>query len=376
MRLVHVVSVISPDNRYGGPTTVALNQCRALASAGHEVLLLAGAMGYPGELPRSVAGVSVRLFPAHQLLPRAGFAGVWAPTMLPYLRRLIRTADAVHVHLARDLLTLPAAYLALRSRVRYALQTHGMVDPSSRLLARPIDRLLTRPVLKHAAAVFYLTALEKTQLREVAGSQISLRALANGIDQGEPAPIRRSTGPAEVLYMARLHPRKRPGVFIDAARTLAASFPEATFRLIGPDEGEGSSVTRAVDRADCGGRLRWDGPATPAQAHSAFDRADLYVLPSVDEPYPMSVLEAMRAGLPVIVTDSCGLAPMIQAAGAGTVVDGDPASVVAAIRRYLEDGEARVDAGRRASALVASRFTMAPITQTLVETYSDQEEKP
>lgn len=375
MRIVQVVSVISPDNRYGGPTTVALNQCRALTSDGHEVILLAGAIGYAGALPRSVSGVDVRMFPVRQLVPGAGFAGISAPAMLPYLRRLIVGADAVHVHLARDLLTLPAAYLALRTRVRYAVQTHGMVDPSKRPLARPVDRLLTRPVLRQAETVFYLTALEARQLREVAGSGIRLRELPNGIERGLPAPTRHSTGPVEVLYLARLHARKRPEAFIDAARTLASRFPGATFRMIGPDEGEGSSVIRAIHRAGLGDRLRWDGPAAPAAARKALDQADLYVLPSIDEPYPMSVLEAMRAGLPVVVTDSCGLAPMIKAAGAGTVVDGQPASLIPAIHRYLEDGEARLDAGRRASALIASRFTMAPVTKTLVESYSGQREK-
>lgn len=375
MRVVQVVSVISPDNRYGGPATVALNQCKALASDGHDVVLLAAAIGYSGQLPTSMSGVDVRLFPVHQLVPRVGFAGFSAPAMLPGLRKLFSGADAVHIHLARDLISLPAAYLASRSRVRYVTQTHGMVDPSARLLAKPIDHVLTRPVLRRAEAVFYLTALERTQLQDVAGSELRLRELPNGIDPMASVPVRGSTGPVEVLYMARLHARKRPGAFVDAAQSLASEFRDTTFRMIGPDEGEGPSVVRAIDRDGYGGRLCWDGASTPSAARIALDRADLYVLPSIDEPYPMSVLEAMRSGLPVIVTDSCGLAPMIKAAGAGIVVDGNPASLVPAIRRYIVDGKARLEDGRRASALVASRFTMAPIVATLIESYSGQREK-
>ena len=63
-----------------------------------------------------------------------------------------------------------------------------------------------------------------------------------------------------------------------------------------------------------------------------------YVLPSVDEPFPMTVLEAMAAGKPVIVTDSNGLAGAVRDYGAGIVVPGDSAqALVEAMQRLVSE---------------------------------------
>ena len=69
MRVLQVVSLVSPQGEYGGPTRVALAQCRALRDAGHDVVLAAGSWGYD-PVPREVDGVRVRLF--HAVAPMPG----------------------------------------------------------------------------------------------------------------------------------------------------------------------------------------------------------------------------------------------------------------------------------------------------------------
>ena len=76
---------------------VATNQARALAELGHEVLLAAAARGYDGALPRQVEGVPAALFPARQLLPGTGFAGLTAPGLVRALPGLARAADVLHI---------------------------------------------------------------------------------------------------------------------------------------------------------------------------------------------------------------------------------------------------------------------------------------
>ena len=73
-------------------------------------------------LPTERDGVRTALFPPHFVLPGAGFAGLTSPAMLSWVRRVAPSADVVHVHMARDLLTLPAAWLAQRAGTRTGLQ--------------------------------------------------------------------------------------------------------------------------------------------------------------------------------------------------------------------------------------------------------------
>lgn len=374
MKILGVVTLVSPLGEYGGPVRVAVNQLRELAARGHEVVLAGGARGYDGPLPDRIEGLPARLFPVRTVLPGAGFAGLTSPGLLAGLRAHVREFDAVHVHAARDLITLPAARIAQRAGVRTVLQTHGMIDESSNPLAVPLDAVLTRPALRDAAAVTYLTPEERDSLRVVGRGGARLVPLTNGVPI--PADAEELTDAAadphgpEVLYLARLAPRKNPVMFARVAVDLAAQFPTARFRLVGPDEGEGSEVTRLIEAAGLRDRLVWEGPLPPEATLERMRSASLYVLPSVDEPYPMSVLEAMSVGLPVVVSTSCGLAPMVAEQRAGTVIDATPEELRAAIAALLDDpAEARA-AGRRGRDAVAATRSMRAVAERLESLYT------
>ena len=78
MRILQVVTLLSPDGAYGGPARVALNQSAELIRRGHDVTVAAATRGYRVP-PTELNGVPVRLFAARTLLPGTGFAGMGAP---------------------------------------------------------------------------------------------------------------------------------------------------------------------------------------------------------------------------------------------------------------------------------------------------------
>ncbi|HEY5841397.1 MAG TPA: glycosyltransferase [Mycobacterium sp.] len=365
MRILHVVTLISPDGAYGGPVRVATNQAAELRRQGHDVTIAAATRGY-GDPPREAEGTPLRLFRAHRVLPRSGFAGLSAPALLRWLRDSLRDFDVVHVHLARDLVTLPAAALARRWAVPYVAQTHGMVIPSDRRLASILDRACTRRVLRSAGFVFYLTGQERSQLVGVGGAGLRLAELRNGVPLYETLAVRNG-GPAEVVYVARLHPRKQPKVFVAMAHTLLAEGFDARFTLVGPDEGEGDAVLAAIGFEP---RIRWEGAVDPGRIPGRLGKADIFVLPAVREPYPMGVLEAMSVGLPVVVAEDCGLADTISKTRSGIVARADVSGMTAAVRVLLVDPESAQRMGERGRRTVAEEFTMSAIADTLLRAYN------
>ncbi|MTB72657.1 glycosyltransferase [Arsenicicoccus sp. MKL-02] len=368
MRVLQVVSLVSPKGEYGGPTRVALAQCRALREAGHDVVLAAGSWGYDA-MPSEVEGVRVRLFRAVAPVP-GSFHGLSSPGLVSFVARAARRADAVHVHLARDLVTLPAALATHLGRQPYVLQTHGMVVPSGNPLARPLDLTMTRRVLRGAGRVFYLTDAERRGLQEVA-SPLRLEHLRNGIDLPPATPLPSAAGSApQVLFLARVQARKRPLDFVEMAVRLAPRYPEVVFRMVGPDEGLGQEVRDAISRSGLGDRLVWEGPLPPHQTSAAMRAADIYVLPSVDEPYPMTVLEAMSLGRPVVVTDSCGLAPIVERRAAGSVTPPGAAGVAMAVDRLLSDPSLRTQSGGNARAAIRDELGMEPVVAQLERSYN------
>jgi glycosyltransferase involved in cell wall biosynthesis len=367
MRILSVVTLVTPDGAYGGPVRVAVNQAAALAALGHQVLMTAAVRGF-AEPPTELDGVPIRLFPARTLLPGTGFAGLAAPGMLRWLRGHLTDFDVVHIHAARDLVTLPAAALARRAKLPYFLQTHGMIDPSANPLAGPLDAVLTKGLLRDAAGVFHLTGFERDQLRAVAGD-LRFVPLANGVPAAEPG--RPLAAPVEVLYLARLAPRKRPLAFVEAAVRLTKDFPGTRFTLVGPDEGEGPGVQTAIAAAKAAGvDLSWTGALPPERTLERMRQAGVYVLPSVDEPYPMSVLEALSVGRPVVITDTCGLADFVTSHSAGLVCDDSLESLTKAVATLLADPEAAAASGANGRAAVREELSMAAIAAELSTHYA------
>ncbi|WP_240139371.1 glycosyltransferase [Streptomyces sp. MUM 178J] len=369
MRVLHAVTLHSPTGAFGGPVRVALNLSHGLLQRGCEPRLIALADGFDGPPPAEVEGVPARLYPARRLLP-LGFSGITSPALLRQADRLVRGADVVHVHLARDLVTLPLALAALRAGVPLVLQTHGMVDPSDRILARALDALAVRRLLRGADGVLHLTAHERRGLDAVLGVPLDNAVrLVNGVpaQPARPTPPYPPKAPPRILYAARLQARKRPCDFVAAVPEILRTHPEAQFVIAGPDEGELPAVQRLVDELGVRDRVVCTGALTSAEVLDELRRAHVYVLPSVDEPFPMSVLESLSVGTPAVVTVSNGLAADVRAAGAGRVVD-DAAGLAPAVLELLEPaaGEAAGEAARK---LAVDAFSMDAVVDTLIGVY-------
>jgi glycosyltransferase involved in cell wall biosynthesis len=365
MRILQVVTLLSPDAAFGGPARVALNQSAELLKQGHDVTLAAATRGYSVP-PTELDGVPVRLFAARTVLPRLGFPGMGAPGLAKWFHGNTGCFDVVHIHFGRDLVVLPVAAVARRRRVPYVLQTHGMVVPSSNPLAGPLDAVWTRNLLRDAKAVLYLTEQEREQLGQVARSKLHLVPVGNGVPT-YPTTSQRSE-PPEVLFVARMHSRKRPLLFVDIAKLLLEEELDARFTLVGPDEGEGPALREAIQ--DCA-RISWEGALPPDEIPRRMASASVYVLPSVREPYPMSVLEAMSVGLPVVISADCGLAPLVRRTGCGLVIDGELPEFVAAVKSILADRRLARAMGERARHAAQNDFCMRAIGDRLIDIYRE-----
>ncbi|PWF82832.1 glycosyltransferase [Kocuria rosea] len=373
MRILQVVTYISPDGAYGGPVRVALNQAKALTALGHEVVVAGAAGGFDGNLPTTYDDFPVRLFPGHRVVPQTGFAGLTALGLLKWLPKALRHADVVHVHMSRDLVTLPSAAMALRARRPLVAQTHGMIDPTDKLLAKPLDALLTVPVLKASSTVLHLTAQERSDLEAVAGPDLSTQALPNGVHVPSVPAVEQTDGPAgrpEVVCLARVHSIKRPLTFVRAGLALRAGRLDARFTLVGPDEGEGEVVRSALATGGHEDSVTWQGPVAPHQTTERLRRASVFALPSKSELVSMSTLEAMALGLPVVIMDTHGLAPLVRERQAGIVCSMSQQCFDDAVACLLEDPELRRSMGANGRQAVRDLYSIRHVGQTLASIYT------
>ncbi|GGV63766.1 MULTISPECIES: glycosyltransferase [Streptomyces] len=367
MRLLQVVTLISDDGIYGGPPSVAVAQAQELAARGHDVTLLSLWRG-SGRAPERIGDVPLRSRPARALLPARGCIGLLHPRLLGDLWRATEGVDVVHVHAGRDLVSLAALAVAVLRRVPCVAQTHGMVEPRTALPVRLFD-LLYVPLLRRVRACCVLTGQERRQVaRVLGGGSPPLPVLPNGIRPDAPGPESLGPRPPHVLFLARLHPRKRPETFVEMATYVHRTMPEARFTLYGPDDGSLPAVRRLIDRAP-DGVIRYGGPLHPDAARRAYREAAVHVLTSVNEPFGMTLIEALAAGTPVVCTDTCGIAEELERRGAALVTDGSPAALAAAVCRLLGDDELWTRTARAGRRVVEELYSIGAVADRLEEIY-------
>lgn len=364
MRVLHVVSVFSSDGSSGGPVQVARAHLAALTAAGVSVDLVGAAAKAER---RKFGGPRVRLFPLWNL-PLLGTAGTFSPRLLLWLLRNARNYDVVHVHLSRDLVTLPAALVAVR-RAPLVIQTHGMVDSSDKPLAKIVDKLATVRVLRSAKRVLALTSVECADLEIVAGRLNSIDILGNSVEFPS-IEVARVTDPPEIVFLARLHQRKRPELFTRMAVELLRRGYSANFHLVGPDEGALADAMRWVSDSGYGAHVVWEGAIDRSEVFDRLSRAYLYVLPAEREPFGLTVVEALAVGTPVVLADDAALAPTIVAADCGSVFDGSVEALSSVVSSYLDDPCKRARQASKARTTAASQFSDGDVATRLGTIYA------
>lgn len=335
MKILQILSYVDQDASYGGPLSVAVRQCEGLAELGHEVTLLAG---WDGSAKLALSGAQVKLHRAYKS-QRLGFGSVTSPSLVVAASRRAKASDVVHVHLGRDLAALPAGLAASRFAPTI-LQTHGMINRPNDRAQSLIDWAMTDRLFDRAASVLTLTPTEEQELGRVIGRTLPIQRLENfaptvawraSFDTGTLAP--------EVVFVARLHERKRPLDFVRMAATLHRRGATARFSLIGPDEGQRHLVDGEIRRLGMEGIVRATGPIDASMVPQRLSEAQVFVLPSVNEPYPVTVLEALAVGLPSVITTETGISHALRDAGAARVVAPDPEALAGAVETILGSRE-------------------------------------
>ena len=120
-----------------------------------------------------------------------------------------------------------------------------------------------------------------------------------------------------LLFLSRIHAKKGLDLLVPAWGKLTREFPDWELLIVGPDEG-GYQATVGKMMADCGcSETCWIHPAVSgAEKHALLRTADLFVLPSYSEGFPMAVLEAAAHRIPVVQTNECNFPELTAAGGA------------------------------------------------------------
>jgi glycosyltransferase involved in cell wall biosynthesis len=373
MNILHVVTAFSPAVVYGGPSVVAAQQANSLAGRGHQVTVATSnifelrPVRYIEDHKKELSGTEVVYFPSRVLRPRFPF--IISTELSGWLRRYVENFDVVHVHFAREWIPVRAAQIAIGGGVPTFLQPHGMLGRTDGVRSL-IDRLWAKRLLESAAGVFSLQQHENNEIKRIAPKARVLE-LPNGITLPAHAEAWTADNPANpmVLFLGRLHPRKRVLAFVEMARVLRDRGVSARYRIVGPDDGDLSAAQQLVREYSLQDRVVFVGSSRREAVTREYLDSSVYVLPAVNEPFPIAVLEALSLGVPTIVTNRCFIAPMLEENEAALVSSPEPEMLADSVRRILCEpalAENLSTAGRR---LIQEELTVDHVAERLEKYY-------
>jgi len=363
LRILKVTQSYYPFLERGGPAVKVRALARGLAKRGHTVSVLTSDLG--------IMGISKSAF--HVARTHKGWRyqedGVetryldswgryrsltWNPGDFEFCRNELASFDVVHIYGTYDLLGPMVAAACRRRGIPYVVEPMGMFRAIIRNLAlkRAYRLSIGESVARGAARLVATSAQEQRELIEEGIPPQRIAVRRNGIElprfslaRGE---FRRKYGLSPhafvVMFLGRIVQKKSPELLIDAFarwRGELVSEQHALLVFAGPFETPSykRKLEARVTQLHVNSSVLFIGPVYEEHKWSALAEADMFVLPSQHENFGNAAAEAVACGTPVVVTDRCGIAPLVESR-AGLVIKHDREALVGALRQ-LSDARLR-----------------------------------
>ena len=300
---MHVIGGLG--RAHGGPSYTVPRLCQALATVGAEAQLLyvAGADGCDITLDGDRGGCfppDWARFPiVGELRRSSGLARA--------LHELAPKVDVIHDHGLWLMPNVDAGRAALLAGKPFIVAPRGMLAPAalafSRLKKRAIWALLQGKVVRRAACIHATSEQEHDEIRNF-GLNNPVAIIPNGIDLPEPRArsVSRPAAGRIVLSLGRIHPKKGLDRLVRAWATLEAVHPDWRLRIVGPDERGHAGELIALAAELKARRVSVENSVAGDAKIAAYQEADLFVLPTLNENFAITIAEALAAGTPVIAT--------------------------------------------------------------------------
>lgn len=342
LKILQLVHTLDPS--VGGVAASVLALSQGLARRGHKldiVVLDDSASSWLADIA----------LPIHAL--GAGLTSYrYSSKLLPWLKKQGGDYDRVIVNGIWQYLSFAAWRRYAGSSIPYYVFPHGMLDPwfKETFPLKHLKKWLYWPwaeyrVLRDAAAVIFTSEEERSQARK---SFWLYRCREKVSPLGVEAPPISSNAKSEFLsrypqlqntriflFLGRLHPKKGCDMLLEAFAQMRSN-DSISLILAGPDQvGWESDLRRQVTRLNLTNRVVFTGMLEGSMKQGAFANAEAFVLPSHQENFGISVVEALAASVPVLVSNRVNIWREIEADRAGYVESDDLAGTTRLLQNWI-----------------------------------------
>ena len=385
-RILFVFPYYKPAFVYGGPVQCNAYLCEGLVEVGAEVTVFTtnanrGApLHVPLQKPVDVNGVTVWYFP----LSLIGLSFFYSRLLGKAVSNRVSEFDLVVLASLWGHSLIPTARACARSSVPYVIPTHGQLYPwalaKKKLKKNLYLHLVARRYLNRAAAIHCtdpteVEAFERLNFRPpsfVVPNPIRASNFKHNQTNGKlRQQVGVPDGAAILIFLGRITQIKRADIAVDVLGAVQSLDREIHLVLVGPDE-DGLTPRLQAQARDlgCYDKLHFTGLLSQEDVISALADANLLLMPSeIQENFGMSALEALAAGVPILVSEGIPVGRWAQIAGAGRVESSTKNAFQQAALELLSSPERLTSMGQRGQDLVRHFFDVKVVARQMLEQF-------
>ncbi len=275
-----------------------------------------------------------------------------------WLAAKISEFDAVVVHSIWMYFSYAVWKAATRHQVPYYLFIHGALDPwfkqyypRKNLKKQLYWRFFESKVMRDAAAVLFTTEEEKQLAHNmflpyqcnpavVGYGIVSPPGTKNGVNRWKAFQEFSASYPALkgrkfCLYLSRIHEKKGIDLLLESYVRLKQELEDTVLVMAGPGEPATVENFQALGRRlGLGDRVLWTGALYEGSKWSAMQAADMYILPSHQENFGISVVEALACRTPVLISNKVNIWREVEQNSAGFIEPDTPEGTTNLLKRW------------------------------------------
>jgi glycosyltransferase involved in cell wall biosynthesis len=390
LKILSVIPYFFPASAYGGPVPIVYWICRNLVELGHEVTVFTtDACDGKNRLkvvtgePVDVDGIKTYFFKNVSNSLAYHKRMFFSPGLIPVTKRKVKNFDIIHLH---DFYTFHNAVVgnyANKYKIPFVITPHGALDPIRRkqknFLKEVYIHLWGQRLLRDAKKIIVTAQAEVEQCLLGGINEDKIEVIPNGVTLSEFQSLYSkeetrkkyhfSRSDEVIVYLGQIHRVKGLDLLVKAFSRMMKENPKAKLLIIGPDSGYLPTLKDLIKRKKIPrNKIVFTGLLDGKEKFSLLASGDIFVYPSYSEGFAVAILEAMAAGLPVLITDKCYF-PEVAKGKAGLVVHPEEQEIHEALLELLSDSQLRKKMGANSKKLIQQKFVWPKIVKRLEKIY-------
>lgn len=304
---------------------------------------------------------------------------ITAPGMWRWLKKSGKTYDVIHIHGLFNPVSSFSATICRKRGFPYVIRPFGTLSgytfSRNRWFKKPWFQFIDKPNLNGADGIHFTTEAEFREANRL-GIPLEKKKWVvpppfRGEMSGDITSEDKFKEPV-CLYMSRLHPIKNIEVLLHAWSDVSNKIPKAKLLIAGSgDKSYEQSLQKLANNLNLSDSVEFKGFVTGNEKSDLLKKSWVFALPSQHENFGIAVLEAIAAGLPVVISPEVQLADFVKATDTGQVVPREPKEIADEIIQLFKDEDYRNRMTTKGPEEVEKAFSLEKVGRQLNEMYRE-----